>query len=168
VITAAAPLENATSLRLETSTSNTFDAELLRKDATTGLALLRVKGQQFPFLNLAPAAFAGGDAVCWGFPDVNVFNPAPDTIVAHTTPPKGDKWIISMTRHPRLAGAAILDKAGNLVGVALGDRDTVATQIPAVPLDALRTFLGADAPRTVCANPDPSLIMQLTASREVQ
>jgi tetratricopeptide (TPR) repeat protein len=168
LITAAAPLENATALRLETSTSNTFDAELVRKDANIGLALLRVKGQQFPFLNLASGAFAGGDAVCWGFPDVNVFNPAPDSIVAHTTPPKGDKWIISMTRHPRLAGAAILDKSGNLVGIALGDRDTVASQIPAVPLDALRAFLGADAPKTVSANPDPSLVMQLTASREVQ
>jgi tetratricopeptide (TPR) repeat protein len=169
LITAAAPLESSTALRLETSASNTFDAELVRKDASVGLALLRVKGQQLPFLNLASAAFAGGDAVCWGFPDVNVFNPAPDSIVAHTTPPKGDgKWIISMTRHPRLAGAAILDKAGNLVGIALGDRDTVATQIPAVPLDVLRTFLGTDVPKMVSANPDPSLIMQLTASREVQ
>jgi tetratricopeptide (TPR) repeat protein len=168
LITAAAPLENATALRLETSTSNSFDAELVRKDTGIGLALLRTKGQQFPYLNFAQAAFAGGDAVCWGFPDVNVFNPAPDTIVAHTTPPKGDRWIISMTRHPRLAGAAILDKAGNLVGIALGDRDTVASQIPAVPLDSLRTFLGADAPKIVSANPDPSLVMQLTASREVQ
>jgi tetratricopeptide (TPR) repeat protein len=169
LITAAAPLENSTALRLETSASNTFDAELVRKDANIGLALLRVKGQQLPFLNLASGASAGGDAVCWGFPDVNVFNPAPDSIIAHTTPPKGDgKWIISMTRHPRLAGAAIIDKRGNLVGIALGDRDTVAAQIPAVPLDVLQTFLGADVPKMISANPDPALIMQLTASREVQ
>jgi hypothetical protein len=167
LLTAAAPLENATSFRLETSSSNTLDAELVRRDPAVGLALLRVKGQRLPYLNLA-GSFAGGDVICWGFPDVNIFNPAPDSITGKSVAPKSDKWTVALARHPRLAGAAILDKTGKLVGLAVGDRDAVPTQMPAVPLDQIKAFLAADAPTGLCSNPDPSLVMQLTASREAQ
>ena len=99
---------------------------------------------------------------------LTIFNPVPDSIPAKGLSPKSDRWTITMSRHPRLPGAAILDKSNNVVGIVLGDRDSLATQMPAIPLEAIRAFLAADAPKVLCANPDPSLVMQLTASREAQ
>jgi tetratricopeptide (TPR) repeat protein len=168
LLTAAAPLEGAGSFHLETAAGNSFEAQLVRRDSAIGLALLRVSGQRLPYLNLAVGTFTGGELVCWGFPDVNIFNPVADSIAAKAVAPKGEKWTVALIRHPRLPGAAVLDKGGNLVGLALGDRDTVASLIPAVTADQIRTFLGADVPKAACANPDPSLVMQLTASHEAQ
>jgi tetratricopeptide (TPR) repeat protein len=167
VLTSAAPVENAVEFMLETATGSSFKAELVRKDPATGLALLRVAGQRFTHLNLA-TSFAGGEVMCWGFPNVAIFSPVPESFPALTAAPKSTGWIIAMSRHPRLAGAAILDKTGKLVGLALGERDTLASQIPAATLEQIRAFLGGDAPKALCANPDPAAIMQLTASHESQ
>jgi tetratricopeptide (TPR) repeat protein len=165
VVTSAAPVENAIEFMLETATGSSFKAELVRKDPASGLALLRVSGQRFNHLNLA-TTFAGGEVACWGFPNVAIFSPVVESFPAFTPAPKSSGWVIAMSRHPRLAGAAILDKAGKLVGIALGERDTLATQIPTATLEQLRTFLGSDAPKTACADPDPATILQLTASHE--
>lgn len=166
LITAAAPVEGAAEFLLETPSGDNFKAELVRKDAATGLALLRVAGKQFRYLNLA-TGFAGGDVTCWGYPEVSIFAPIADSIPGKSAAPRSG-WTLSLRRHPRLAGTAILDTSNMLVGLTLGDRDSVMTQIPAVSLDQVRTFLASDAPKTVCSNPDPAGVLQLTASREVQ
>lgn len=167
VVTAAAPIDNATEYVLETAGGNSFKAEFVRKDAATGVALLRIPGQRMAYLNLA-ASFNGGEVTCWGYPDVSIFSPVAAPIGGTTTAPRGNSWSVAMLRQPRIPGAAIVDKSGRLVGIALGDRDTVASQIPAVTVDQLRTFLGADAPKAICSNSDPGGVMQLTASREAQ
>jgi hypothetical protein len=164
LITAAAPLANASEFLLERSSGESFKAELVRADPVSGLALLRVAGQRMPYLNLA-AGFTAGDVVCWGFPDVSVFSPVASSFGGSAGAAQGSKWTIAMRRHPRLAGTALVDKSGALVGIGLGDRETVASQIPAATLDQIRAFLGADAPKAICSNPDPGGIMQLTASR---
>jgi tetratricopeptide (TPR) repeat protein len=166
LITAAASLEGATSLMIENSQGASIKAEVARKDVTSGLAILRIQGHELQYLNLA-SSFAGGDVTCWGFPDVSIFNPVPDQIPGNAISPKAAKWTISLRRHPRLPGAALLDKSGALVGVELGERDSVMTQLPAVRLEEIRQFLGADAPKSECANPDPAGMWQMTASRDI-
>jgi hypothetical protein len=165
LLTAAAPLENASEFRLEASDTNVYSAELVRKDSV--LALLRIKGQSMPYLNLA-TSFTGGEVTGWGYPEVSIFAPTPEAIPGSTQAPKGESWKVSLRRHPRLAGTAVLDKSGALVGISLGDRDSVMTQIPTATAEQIRAFLGTDAPNSVCSNPNPGGVMQLTASREAQ
>ncbi len=167
VVTAAAPLENATEFQLESPDGDSFKGELVRRDPVSKLALIRIAGKRMPYLNLA-AGFNGGEVVCWGFPEVIIFVPIAEFLGGSATAPKAGAWTVSLRRHPRLIGAAILDGKGALVGITLGDRDTPATQMAAVTLEQLRAFLGTDAPRTVCSNPNPSGVMQLTASHEAQ
>ena len=167
VVTAAAPVENATEFQLESPDGDSFKGELVRRDPVSKLALIRIAGKHMPYLNLA-TGFNGGEVVCWGFPEVIVFNPIAEFLGGSATAPKAGVWTVSLRRHPRLMGAAVLDGKGALVGITTGDRDTLATQMTAVTLEQLRAFLGADAPRTACSNPNPSGVMQLTASHEAQ
>src|SRR5205823_7100451 len=111
LLTAAAPLENAGDFVLETTDANVFNAELVRKDEASGLALLRVKGQRMPYLNLA-SSFVGGDISGWGFPDVAVFNPIAEAIPGSTQAPRPNGWKVSLRKHPRLPGTALIDKSG--------------------------------------------------------
>ncbi len=167
LVTAAAPIDGATVFQLENVSGDTFKGELVRRDAETGLALIRVTGKRLTYLNLA-TGFAGGDVTCWGFPEVSIFNPIADSIGGSTTAPKAAGWTVMLRRHPRLMGAAILDGKGALIGITIGDREIPASRMSAVTLEQLRAFLGADAPQTACSSPNPSGVMQLTASREVQ
>jgi hypothetical protein len=166
-LTAAGSVDNATDFLLESPGGDALKGELVRKDPALGLALLRLPGQHLPYLNLA-AAVTPGEVVCWGFPDVSIFNPVADSFTGTASAPKATGWTINLRRHPRLAGAAVLDKFGKLAGIALGERDTVASLIPAVGVDQIRAFLGADAPKSACSNPNPQGVMQLTASHEAQ
>ena len=78
------------------------------------------------------------------------------------------------TKHARWPATArqgmqrLLDKTGSLVGITLGDRDSVMTLIPSATVEQIRTFLAEDAPKSRCSNPNPAGIMQLTASRDAQ
>jgi hypothetical protein len=162
LLTAAAPIEKATEFKLESPSGNIFTAQLVRKDGT--LALLRVPGQQFAFLNLA-STFAGGEVACWGYPEVSIFSPVADSILTSAPAPREKGWNLSLRRHPRLAGAAVVDKSGSLVGLTLGDRESAMTQMPAATAEQIRAFLGTDAPKSLCANPDPRGVLQLIATR---
>jgi hypothetical protein len=134
------------------------------------LALLEVDPASvnggMPFLNLA-ADFAGGTLRCAGLPSPSVFGPAVDVLEGRGgRPPAGDAaWTVSLPRHPRLAGAPLLDAATNaLVGVVVAERDDPATQLPAVGAAAIRAFLAEhDAlPKADCGNPDPKGVYQVT------
>src|SRR5439155_21756475 len=107
--------------------------------------------------------FTGGEVTAWGYPDYSIFNPVADGITA-TAPAPRDKWSLALRRHPRIAGAAVVDKSNNLVGLTLGDLESPMTQIPTATVDPLRSFLGADAPKSLCTNPDPRGVLQLTAT----
>ena len=162
LITSAALVDAGNSIQLESANGDLFKAEFVRKDPATGLALLRVSGQRLRYLNLADQ-FAGGEVQCWGYPEVSIFNVAPQGFSGNAAAPKAN-WSVSLQRHPRLSGAALLDKSGKLVGIVLCERDTPSSQLPAVSAATVRAFLGADFPTSICSNPDPSGVLQLTVS----
>ena len=165
VLTLASAVADATELRIEFSGGATTPATLIRKDSQSGLALLRITGPKLAYMNLGQP-FAGGDLTCWSYPVVNIFNSFPDSINGKATAQKTGDWKLSLSRHPRLSGAAILDKSGALIGISTNDRETPIGVIPAIPVEQIRTFMAADAPKTVCVNPDPSNILQLHAVRD--
>ena len=65
-----------------------------------------------------------------------------------------------MKWHHGLPGTALVDKSGSLVGISLGDRESVLTQIPAATVEQIRAFLGEDAPKARCSNPNPGGVMR--------
>lgn len=167
LITSAASVDRAGSVKLEDAFGNIFDATIVRADAVTGLALLRVQGKNFAFLNLATQYAGGGDVKCTGFPQVSIFSPVPEQLAGKSGPIKaGDTgaWLLSLSGNPRLGGAPVVTAKGDLVGVAMAQRDSTPTQIPAIRLDAIKTFLGEDTPKVVCTNPDPKFVMMVTAT----
>jgi tetratricopeptide (TPR) repeat protein len=167
LITSAAAVDRAGSVKLEDAFGNLFDADVVRADTASGLALLRVQGKTFAYLNLA-AQYAGGtDLKCTGFPQVSIFSPVPEQIVGKSGPIKAGEtgsWSISLATNPRLGGSPVVTGKGELIGVAMAQRDSTPAQIPTIRLDAIKTFLGEDAPKSASANPDPKFIMLVTAT----
>lgn len=164
ILTAAAPMADATEIELQAADGTPVKATLVRLDETSGLALLRVSDRKLIPMMLAPA-FTGGAVQCAAYPSVNIFNPVAESIPGTAKAPAGD-WRISLSRHPRLGGAPLL--SGNkVVGIELASRDIDAAQIPAVTLDAIKKFLGSDLPKAPAGGPEPcAAMLQLMATRE--
>jgi hypothetical protein len=163
LITSASAVNGANSIKLQTRDGGAVNAEVVRVDAEHGLALIRAKGLRLTFLDLGtPAA---GKVSCLAFADANVFAPAAEQLPG-TAPAPGEKWTIRFTRHPRLAGAPLLQN-GKVVGVAIGDRDSEMGAYPAVTADAVKKLLGDDAPATASTLTDPLWAMlQLSATKQ--
>ena len=69
-----------------------------------------------------------------------------------------------------LAGAPLLDRTGQLVGVVVAQRDDEITQLPAVPLDQIRAFLGGELPAEIFDLPrhDPQSVGPLVYDLHAQ
>jgi hypothetical protein len=163
LITAADAVRNVAEIRVETRDGGQMNADVLRLDDESGLALLRVPGKKMLYLSPA-ASFSGGNFICIAFPEINMFNPRAELI--NGTAPKGDKgWKIRLERHPRLPGGPLLS-GGKVVGVELASRETDPGECPAATLEQVRKLLGADAPpeqKTPLSEPRV-VMMQLTAT----
>jgi len=160
LLTAAAPVGDANRVVVQPPDGDPVEATVERRDAAANLALLRLPGQRLPYLNLA-AAFAGGDVQCAGFPTVSLFDPVADLIPGRAVPPRAS-WAVMLTKHPRLAGAPLMDAQGGIVGVVLADRDAEPGRLPSATLADVRTFLGKNLPATPCANPNRRGVYQVT------
>lgn len=164
LVTTRAAVEKTDSVTLEDSQGNSFTASVVRTDDKTGLALIRVSGQRFAFLKLADTFAGGGEVRCTGFPRVAIFNPTPESIVGRSAAIKaGGDWTISLPTNPRLGGAPIVSAQGEVVGVVMAQRDSNPQQLPSIPLDDLKTFLGTDLPKTPTSAANPMYVLQLTA-----
>ncbi len=165
LITSGAAVDHAQSINLEDSQGNTLSAELVRADEKSGLALLRVAGKKFAYINLADA-FAGGEVRCVGFPSVAIFSPRPEVLNGKANKPSATgNWFAAFTVNPRLAGAPLITADGRLVGVVMAERDLPPSQTPAVRLEDVKTFLGAESPKQLSsARSDPPYVLMVTVS----
>ncbi len=164
ILTAAAPLDGATEIELQTADGTPVKAEIVRADVASGLALLRVSDKKLIPMVFAPT-FSGGAIQCAAYPTVNIFNPLAESLPGTAKSPAGE-WRVTLSRHPRLGGSPLL--SGNkIVGMELASRETDPAQIPAVTLDAIKKFLGSDLPTTSVGGPEPCAVMlQVMATRE--
>jgi hypothetical protein len=166
VVTSAALVAEGAELQLQSADGQSMNAQIVRKDDNVGLALLRVTGKRLTPLGLADS-FAGGRVKCASFPSVDLFSPAAQAIDGSATPPKGEGWTVSLNLHPRLAGAPLLSGENKVVGVCIAPRDAEKAKLPAVTLEQLKTFLGADAGGSGAASANPTgAILQLVTTRE--
>jgi len=165
-VTSASAVDGATSLQLQTADGQTMTAKLLRKDEATGLAILQVEARALAPLALADS-FAGGAITCAAYPTVDLFNPAAQLLTGTSAAPKeGAPWKVSLGTHPRLPGSPILS-GKTVVGVCIARRDAERAHLPAIPLEALRTFVGSDA-KVTGPSPDPaSALLQVVATRDI-
>lgn len=163
LITAAAAVDGAEDIKLQTRDGNVLTATVVRTDPSTGLALVRVKGLRMAFFDLSePEA---GKLECAAFPEVNIFNPVGELLPC-TAPAPSAHWTIKFLKQPRLAGAPLIQN-GRVVGVAMGSRDSDLNAFPALTVGAVKSLLGQDTPRNAGQNPDPvSVLMHLSATRE--
>ena len=164
VVTAAAPLQDASDIQLETADGSALKGEVVRTDDATGLALLRVTGHPLRPLTLA-ATFAGGSLQCAGFPTANIFAPSGEVFRGYGQTAQ-DGWKVKLEEHPRLPGGPLLDSASKIVGVELAARDSEPTSIPAATLEQLRKFLGDDAKPAGVFPPPVNSLLQVVATRE--
>jgi hypothetical protein len=164
ILTSAAAVKGASRVTLEIPGGQPMDATVERTGAE-GLALLRVQGRKMSYLNLA-TQFAGGTVQCPAFPEVSVFGVTMDTIAGKTLKPTEEGWKVALNKHPRLPGAPLLDEAGNVVGVEMGDREDQRDRLPALAFGRIKAFLAGDAPAQACATSNAAAIVQITASFE--
>ena len=163
VVTTAAAVDGGSKISLQTRDGNAITGEVVRVDATSGLALVRVKGAKLSHLDLGtPEA---GKVTCLAFADSNIFAPTAELLPGTAGAP-APQWMIKFTRHPRLAGAPLLQN-NKIVGVAMGDRDSDMASYPAVPVEAVRTLVGADGPKNASILLDPLYAMlQVSVTKE--
>jgi tetratricopeptide (TPR) repeat protein len=163
VVTTSAAVDGAGKISLQARDGNVLTGEVVRTDPASGLALVRVKGIKLTFLDLGtPEA---GKVTCLAFADANIFAPTAEQLAGTASAP-APAWTIRFTRHPRLAGAPLLQN-GKVVGIAMGDRDSEMAAYPALPADAIRKLLDGDAPKTASTLTDPLYaILQLSATKE--
>lgn len=162
-LTSGDAVKGAATVRIDVPGALPMDATVER--AADGLALLRVKGQRLPYLNLANA-FTGGPIHCPAFPEVSVFGANLETLTGRALAPQEEGWKVSLLKHPRLPGAPILDDGGSVVGIEIGDRDDPYDRLPALSFKKIKEFLAADAPTQPCGNPRQAPVVQIIASFE--
>jgi Tfp pilus assembly protein PilF len=163
VLTSASVIDDGATLQLQSADGQGLSAELVRKDAATGLALLRVTGRKLHPLAIADT-FNGGAVTCASFPTVDLFSPAAQTISGSATAPK-DGWTVALNLHPRLAGAPLI-AGGKVVGVCTAPRDAERNKLPAVTLKQLKEFLGTDAASEDATGTPTTALLQLVTTRE--
>ncbi len=144
-------------------------AEIVKNDAASGVALLRIRGQRVAYLSLADG-FTGGAVTCIGFPTVSIFDPAPEPINGSVALPKvpGEKWTVRLSHDPKRGGSPLL-AGGKVVGVQLASRDTDLASVPAISAEEIRALLQSELSQPLpAATTDPkAATMQLTATREI-
>ena len=156
IVTSAASVEGTTRITVQGADSNPADAEVVRTDPASGLALLRLKGRKMAYLPVADT-FTGGTIQCVSFPTVSIFDLMCEVIGGSSVPPKDD-WTIRLNKHPRVAGAPII-AGGKVVGVELASRDNDSTTLPSANLAKLKTFVGALPPSPMLADPTAAVVM---------
>jgi S1-C subfamily serine protease len=157
LVTAASAVDGATDIQITTEDGRTIKAEVVRMVHGDGIALLKAEGAKLPTLPLATTA-ASGALTCYGFPEVALFNPVAKPMNA-TAGDQSESWTASFGMAPRLPGAPLI-KAGAVVGVELGDRESDLTQIPAASLKALMGLVQGDAhPGTMAQDPKTAVVM---------
>jgi hypothetical protein len=110
--------------------------------------------------------FAGGPVQCPAYPEVSVFGVSVEVLKGKALGAGDEGWKVALGKHPRLAGAPLLDSNGDLVGVEMADREDLTTQLPALSLKTVRAFLGNDLPGQPCGNPRAAVVVQVTGSFE--
>jgi len=164
LLTSAAAVKDSTRIAIEIPGAAPMEAKLERT-GPEGLALLRVPGQHFAYVNLA-TGFNGGNVRCPAFPEVSIFGVTLEVIAGRALKPQADGWKVALNKHPRLPGAPLLDDTAALIGIEMGDRDDPRDRLPALPFETIKAFLAADLP----ARPSPAagsgVIVQITASFE--
>jgi hypothetical protein len=164
VITSAAAIADGATLRLQASDGTSLEAEVLKKDEETGLALLKVTGKTLAALPIADA-FGGGAVTCPSFPTVDLFSPAAQSIAGTSQAPKGEGWTVSLNVHPRLAGAPLIS-GGKVVGVCVAPRDAEKAKLPAVTLERLKAFVGDELKAGARIGDPVASLLQLVTTRE--
>jgi len=162
LVTTAESVADATEIQVQVADGSAYPATVVRSDADSGLALVRVSNVKLAYMGLADH-FAGGTVSCVSFPSVDLFSPSATAINGSATLPKGG-WRVHLSETPRLGGGPLLVD-GRVVGVELATRDSDITAIPAVTLDDLKKFLAADLSPGGTADPITSTV-QLSATRE--
>jgi Tfp pilus assembly protein PilF len=163
VVTSAAIIEDGATLQVQGADGQGLAAELVRKDAATGLAMLRITGRKLNPLALADS-FNGGQITCASFPSVDLFTPSAQGIPGTATAPK-EGWTVQLNVHPRLAGAPLCS-GGKVVGVCVAPRDAERAKLPAITLDQLKAFLGSDVTPPAKAGDPTASLLQLVTTRE--
>lgn len=171
LITAAAPLENAVEFEVQTIDGVALKARIVRTDAASNLALLKVEeSRKLNFLRLADTT-SGGAITCVCFPTVNLFNPTSEALAGTATAPKTNTpWGVQLSRHPRLIASPLI-VSGKVIGAVMAPRDAAPEALPAIPIDTIRALLGTDAgpANSPHVARDPaSALLQLVATREVE
>jgi len=144
-------LQGATSLQIKGQQQHNSRLTIVRRDAKSGLALLRVSGNGQAYLNLAEKCVEG-EVQCIGFPTDSIFDPTAEPISGKATL-AGEKLTIVTERPVGAVGGPVIVK-GRVIGLIVRISKSDARQVEAIPVEALRAFLGDDKPAVAGVPPD--------------
>jgi S1-C subfamily serine protease/tetratricopeptide (TPR) repeat protein len=162
--TCARTVAGASTMRVVATDGDTFDAELISIDEASGIALLKVPEKEFKPLPLGDKLKSGAAMVAC-FAKAGVFAPELDILRGTVTATTG-KTSVSMSAHPRSAGAPIVDDQGRVIGIISATRDDPTSALPVISVEALKGVLaGKYTPSTAQVPPDAA-VAELTVTRK--
>ncbi len=105
---------------------------------------------------------------CPAIPEANVFGPSVALLNGDSVPvPRGPKWSVALSEHPRLAGCPLLDSDNGVIGVVVADREDPKTRLPAIPVKEISEFLQSQhIVPALSTSVDPVGIYQVAAESE--
>ena len=123
VLTAAHVVQGATRIEVVTA-AGTFEATVVKIDATNDVALLKCTGSHFTPLCIAPSkeARAGTTVFTVGFPNIRIQGFYPKLTKGEISSQTGfqddpTEWQISVPIQPGNSGGPLCDENGNLIGI---------------------------------------------------
>ncbi len=145
-----------TELKVQNAEGESLRAELVRLDAQSGLALVRLLEKKVKYLSVE-GPFAGGQVQCPAFIEVDLFQPRAEIVVGQSKIAEGRSQL-SLEKRPRLAGSPLLS-GGKVVGVELAAHDSDIEKIPNATLEQIKRLCGNDLPEKPSAPADPAALM---------
>ncbi len=165
LITAAAPLDNVSEIHIQASDGTSMTATLVKKDADTGLALLKVQNPLKAFYSI-DTTFAGGDIQCPAFCELDLFDTRSQVLTGEA---KTDgAWTLKLSKAPSFAGSPLLID-GKVVGVELARASTEADSVPVATLEQVKQLSGDLSSLGSHATPQPTAgVYQVIISAEAK
>lgn len=147
VVTAAAAVKDAKKITLVGIDGKTQTAELIRRDDSGKLALLRVVGRPVKFLAVN-SDFAGGKVRCFTYDNAGLFDNDADVYNGTCDSVAGAIWNITLDNLPASPGSPVIGN-GKLIGIEMATTTSKPASIPTITAKQVLKLLGSDLPADV-------------------
>jgi hypothetical protein len=138
LVTTSTGLDDQSELKVVFNDGTSVLAQLVRKDDTSGMALIRIAAGRMSCLPIADA-FEPGAVFCVTYPDATG---RPRVVTGKAAAPGAGEWTVGVASHAKIAGSPLLGEQGKVVGMCIAGGD--ARNAAAVTLAQIKALVGND------------------------